>query len=71
MTTETTDFVTLTHGQYERLMADHRKLKAIREAVEEYMLTKKLVAAKVSAGHLHRLRRKTLSKITLLLQSKV
>ncbi|AYN58021.1 hypothetical protein HWB90_gp118 [Mycobacterium phage Fowlmouth] len=69
--TETSDFVTLTKSQYERLMADHRKLKAIRETVEEYRMTKKLIAAHISAGHLHRLRRKALSKITLLLQSKV
>ena len=63
--------VTLSVNQYERLMADSRKLKAIRDAVDEYHLTRKLVSARVTAGHLHRLRRKALSKISLLLQSKV
>jgi hypothetical protein len=68
---EPTDSFLITHKEYEELQLDSRKLRAIRDILDEYHISKKLVVQRISEENsLHRLRRRTLSRIQVLIQRK-
>ena len=58
--------VTISVAEYEALQRDSRKLRAIRDKMDEYHIRKRLVEHNL----LHRLRRKTLNEIAALLHRK-
>lgn len=57
-------------AELNKLRRDSRKLKAIREILDEFHLRKKLVSEHISEDHLHKLRRKAINEVYSILRRK-
>ena len=63
--------VSISIREYEALQRNSRRLKAIRDTLDEYHIKKKLIASRASEDHIHRLRRITINKISDLVHGRV
>lgn len=59
-----TETITISIAEYEGLLRNSRKMKAIKDTLDEYHLRKQIVTVGLSSENsLHRLRRQTINKI--------
>lgn len=62
--------IEISEEEYEKLLADSRRVTAIRNIVEEFYMRRKLLRAKLSDGPnytLHNMRKITLAKISVII----